>query len=86
MQIIYYEVKKKPVEIEIEKERLIELVGGPLDIEEMICNTCVVWCKNAPVPKDRTKYHRNVFITKYVNGTIQSYPTAIYSNFFLCRR
>ena len=84
MQIIFYEVKKKPQEINIPKEQLSQLVGGNMDVEEMICGTCVVWYKDAPIPKDRSKYHRNVFITKQIEGKIKSFPTPIYSNFFLC--
>lgn len=84
MQIIYYEKMKKPVFLNVEYDKLKDLVGGTMDIEEMICDTCVVWFKDEPIPKDRSKYHRNVYITKYVDGKIVSIPTPIYSNFFLC--
>lgn len=84
MQIIFYEVGKKPKEIDVPIDQLGSLVGGTMDIEEMICETCVVWFKNAPIPKDRSKYHRNVYITKQINGEIKAFQTPIYSNFFLC--
>ena len=84
MKIIFYEVKEKPKEMDVPKERLAGLVGGELDVEEMICGTCVVWFKNAPIPKDRSKYHRNVYITKQINGEIKAFQTPIYSSFFLC--
>jgi len=84
MQIVFYETHKSPQEISVTKDELSGLVGGVMDVEEIICGACVVWYKNAPIPKDRTKYHRNVCITKQIDGEIKSVITPIYSNFFLC--
>lgn len=84
MKIIFYETEKHPTIIDVTEQELSVLVGGKMDIEEMINNTCVVWFKDAPIAKDRSKYHRNVCITKQIGGEIKTTLTPIYSNFFVC--